>query len=170
VPDRPLDRPRPGRKVKQRAAVAACDGKQHLRTQRARQDRRSTWSAAPMTAPWPSGSDHTPRLCICVQGASRSWPAPARGGRRPTAAPAQIRRNEPPPQARSLSPAAGSPPPCGRPHPVHQDHLFLPPTPAPAGSPGLIKTWATSPALTHIADESAWLRRFRHTLVPHQRG
>jgi hypothetical protein len=43
VPDRPLDRPRSQRKVKRQATdalgCAACGHQQHLRTQRARQDR-----------------------------------------------------------------------------------------------------------------------------------
>jgi hypothetical protein len=58
--------PWPQRKVKRRAAVAARGGKQHLRTQRARQDRRSARAAAPMTASWPSGPDQTTRPCAAA--------------------------------------------------------------------------------------------------------
>ena len=59
--------------------------------------------AAPAIASWPASPDHTTSPCTCVKAPARSRPAPARGGRRRTAA------VNPP----ETSPATGTQPSAG---------------------------------------------------------
>ena len=95
APDRSFDRPRPQRKVTRRGC-AAYGHQQHFRTRPGPPGPpAASGPAAPATAGWPATPDHTIRRAPpASRRRARSRPAPARGGRRGTAA-VQPRRNQP---------------------------------------------------------------------------
>jgi hypothetical protein len=135
VPDCPLDRPRPQRKVKRRGEVAMSVATSSISVAGGPVGPPAEpGPAAPAIASLPASPDHTTSPCTCVMSRRRADP----GQRLPAAGAAgsqpSTRRNEPR-HGRSLSLAAGPSPLAATASP-HDDHLALPRTPATAGSSG----------------------------------